>query len=129
MFERPVTFRHGDGGASAGRIDSYRRGCFVLEAKKLKVSSGETALTTKEQTIYAKGLVAVLHSLHADLSLPAILRGQRPCQNKSQPSPPASPARVSGKPACPNCSPPSPRWAAHDVWMTGGGWSDLTLAI
>lgn len=35
MFERPVTFRHGDGGASAGRIDCYRRGCFVLEAKKL----------------------------------------------------------------------------------------------
>jgi hypothetical protein len=43
MFERPVTFRHGDGGASAGRIDCYRRGCFVLEAKKIKVGSGGTA--------------------------------------------------------------------------------------
>lgn len=43
MFERPVTFRHGDGGASAGRIDCYRRGCFVLEAKKLKLGSGEAA--------------------------------------------------------------------------------------
>ncbi len=43
MFERPVTFRHGDGGASAGRIDCYRRGCFVLEAKKLKVGAGGTA--------------------------------------------------------------------------------------
>jgi hypothetical protein len=41
MFERPITFRHGDGGASAGRIDCYRRGCFVLEAKKLKVSRGD----------------------------------------------------------------------------------------
>jgi hypothetical protein len=40
MFERPVTFRHGDGGSSAGRIDCYRRGCFVLEAKKLKVPKG-----------------------------------------------------------------------------------------
>jgi hypothetical protein len=36
MFERPVTFAHGDGSTSAGRIDLYKRGCFVLEAKKLK---------------------------------------------------------------------------------------------
>ncbi|KZC39889.1 DNA methyltransferase [Rhodanobacter sp. FW510-R12] len=36
MFERPVTFAHGDGSSSAGRIDLYRRSCFVLEAKKLK---------------------------------------------------------------------------------------------
>jgi len=36
MFERPITFAHGDGGSSAGRIDLYKRGCFVLEAKKLK---------------------------------------------------------------------------------------------
>ena len=36
MFERPVTFAHGDGSNSAGRIDLYKRGCFVLEAKKLK---------------------------------------------------------------------------------------------
>ncbi len=33
MFERPVTFRHGDGSTSAGRIDCYKRGPFVLEAK------------------------------------------------------------------------------------------------
>ena len=39
MFERPVTFAHGDGSTSAGRIDCYRRGHFVLEAKKLKASS------------------------------------------------------------------------------------------
>ncbi len=40
MFERPVSFRHGDGGSSAGRIDCYRRGCFVLEAKKIRVPKG-----------------------------------------------------------------------------------------
>jgi hypothetical protein len=39
MFERPVTFTHGNGGTSAGRIDCYRRGHFVLEAKKLKAGS------------------------------------------------------------------------------------------
>ena len=36
MFERPITFAHGDGSSSAGRIDLYRRGAFVLESKKLK---------------------------------------------------------------------------------------------
>ena len=39
MFERPVTFSHGDGSSSPGRIDCYKRGHFVLEAKKLKVGS------------------------------------------------------------------------------------------
>ena len=34
MFERPITFAHGDGSTSAGRIDCYRRGHFVIEAKK-----------------------------------------------------------------------------------------------
>jgi hypothetical protein len=36
MFERPITFLHGDGSTSAGRIDLYRRGGFVLESKKLR---------------------------------------------------------------------------------------------
>jgi len=36
MFERPITFSHGDGSSSAGRIDCYRRAHFVLEAKKLR---------------------------------------------------------------------------------------------
>ena len=36
MFERPITFRHGDGSTSPGRVDCYRRGAFVLESKKLK---------------------------------------------------------------------------------------------
>lgn len=36
MFERPVSFTHGDGSTSGGRIDLYRRGAFVLESKKLR---------------------------------------------------------------------------------------------
>jgi hypothetical protein len=36
VFERRVTFRHGDGSTSNGFIDCYRRGAFVLEAKKIK---------------------------------------------------------------------------------------------
>lgn len=39
MFERPIAFRHGDGGRSAGRIDLYRRGAFVLESKKVRLGS------------------------------------------------------------------------------------------
>ena len=38
MFERPVTFKHGDGTTSAGRIDCYRQGAFCLESKKLKAT-------------------------------------------------------------------------------------------
>ena len=39
VFERRVTFQHGDGSASAGRIDCYKRGHFVLEAKKIKLGA------------------------------------------------------------------------------------------
>ncbi len=36
VFERRVTFRHGDGTTSEGRIDCYKRGHFVLESKKIR---------------------------------------------------------------------------------------------
>ena len=36
VFERRVTFAHGDGSQSNGFIDCYKRGAFVLEAKKVK---------------------------------------------------------------------------------------------
>jgi hypothetical protein len=34
VFERAVVFQHGDGTSSTGRIDLYKQGCFVLEAKQ-----------------------------------------------------------------------------------------------
>jgi hypothetical protein len=34
VFERPVTFRHTGGTATTGRIDCYKRECFILEAKQ-----------------------------------------------------------------------------------------------
>ena len=40
MFERPISFQHGDGSTSAGRIDLYRRGAFVLESKKVRARAG-----------------------------------------------------------------------------------------
>ena len=39
VFERRITFAHGDGSASPGFIDCYRRSTFVLEAKKVKVGA------------------------------------------------------------------------------------------
>jgi hypothetical protein len=39
VFERRVTLARGDGSSSEGRIDCYRRGCFVLEAKKVRAGA------------------------------------------------------------------------------------------
>lgn len=65
MFERPITFHHGDGTTSAGRIDCYRRGHFVLEAKKLKAGAAtkgfdDALLRARAQAEgYARALPAV----------------------------------------------------------------------
>jgi hypothetical protein len=39
VFERRVTFAHGDGSQSSGFVDCYKRGAFVLEAKKVKAGA------------------------------------------------------------------------------------------
>ena len=41
VFERSVTFRHGDGSTSNGRIDLYKQGHFVCEAKQGSDQPGE----------------------------------------------------------------------------------------
>jgi len=52
VFERSVTFQHGDGSTSTGRIDLYRRGCFVLEAKQGSDQPGEPSLfSVKEEGV------------------------------------------------------------------------------
>ncbi|MCK0196430.1 class I SAM-dependent DNA methyltransferase [Ancylobacter sp. 6x-1] len=43
VFERAVTFREPDGTSARGRIDLYKRGCFVLEAKQSRQGSGAKA--------------------------------------------------------------------------------------
>jgi hypothetical protein len=45
VFERRVTFSHGDGSQSAGFMDCYHRGRFVLEAKKVKTGRAGDVLT------------------------------------------------------------------------------------
>ena len=39
VFERRVSFAHGDGSQSFGFVDCYKRGAFVLEAKKSKLGA------------------------------------------------------------------------------------------
>ena len=64
VFERRVTFAHGDGSQSFGFIDCYHRGRFVLEAKKLKLGAGtrgfdEALLRARTQAEnYARALPA-----------------------------------------------------------------------
>ena len=45
VFERVVTFKEPDGTTSHGRIDLYKRGCFVLEAKQSRQKRGYKELS------------------------------------------------------------------------------------
>ena len=64
-FERRIDFRHDDGGATPGRIDLYKRGCFVMEAKqsaKRKAKKGADPRQTDmlpEDAMQAKAGAAV----------------------------------------------------------------------
>ena len=49
VFERNVTFRHAGGTSSTGRIDCYKRGCFILEAKQS--AKRQHTLETEQLTI------------------------------------------------------------------------------
>lgn len=66
VFERNVTFRHPNGTSSTGRIDCYKRGCFILEAKQS---------AKRRQAVDEKQLV--LAGLEATQKLGAAKRGTR----------------------------------------------------
>lgn len=52
VFERSVTFRHGDGTTSTGRIDLYKQGHFVCEAKQGSDQPSEKSpLAVKEEGV------------------------------------------------------------------------------
>jgi hypothetical protein len=48
-LERAVTFDDGGGKQTTGRIDLYKRGCFVLETKQGTISPDEQAAAEKAQ--------------------------------------------------------------------------------
>ena len=56
-FEVEVTERHPDGSTTKGRIDLYRRGCFVLESKQFqaaKAAASQLELAAQEAGVIAK---------------------------------------------------------------------------
>ncbi len=56
-FEFEVTERHADGSTSLGRIDLYRRGCFVLESKQFqaaKAAASQLELAAQEAGVVAR---------------------------------------------------------------------------
>jgi hypothetical protein len=46
VFERAVKFQAPDGTTTTGRIDLYKRGCFVLEAKQSRLAGATKGLPT-----------------------------------------------------------------------------------
>jgi hypothetical protein len=52
VFERLVTFKEHDGTTSHGRIDLYKRGCFVLEAKQSRQRGGYKELPGQTDLFY-----------------------------------------------------------------------------
>jgi hypothetical protein len=54
VFERAVTFRTPDGGTAPGRIDLYRRGSFVLEAKQSRRPGAPKALPEQGDLLAAE---------------------------------------------------------------------------
>ena len=52
-FEYPVAFQHETGPNATGRIDLYRRGCFVLEAKQSRLKGQAKAMLSAEEAVEA----------------------------------------------------------------------------
>ena len=50
VLERAVTFEDGGGKQTTGRIDLYKRGCFVLETKQGVTRSEEVSSDNKNRT-------------------------------------------------------------------------------
>src|SRR5439155_12784616 len=53
VFERAVTFRDPDGSTSQGRIDLYKRGSFVLEAKQSRLKGGAKEVEGQAGDLFA----------------------------------------------------------------------------
>jgi hypothetical protein len=57
VFERAVIFNNGDGTTSTGRIDLYKRGCFVLEAKQGsdRVTNSAPLFSSESELLASRG--------------------------------------------------------------------------
>lgn len=65
-FERKVRFQHDDGRCTVRKIDCYKRGCFVLEAKRARRPSNSRASSSKTQTdLTDEAMARALHQARA----------------------------------------------------------------
>lgn len=57
VFERVVKFQGVDGPAGLGRIDFYKRGCFVLEAKQSRMAGGKKEVSDlgQQKSLFGDG--------------------------------------------------------------------------
>ncbi len=69
-FERPVTFHHANGTTSTGRIDLYKRGSFVLEAKQGSEQKARPADPRQHELITGEALGSSPRGM-ADRNTPA----------------------------------------------------------
>ncbi|PIP01346.1 class I SAM-dependent DNA methyltransferase [Pleomorphomonas carboxyditropha] len=53
VFERRVERKRPDGTIEAGRIDLYKRGCFILEAKQNRLHGGKKAIPEGQTDLFA----------------------------------------------------------------------------
>lgn len=53
VFERRVERGRPDGTTEAGRIDLYKRGCFILEAKQSRLRGGKKAVSEGQMDLFA----------------------------------------------------------------------------
>jgi hypothetical protein len=54
VFERLVARRQPDGTTDRGRIDLYKRGCFILEAKQSRQKGGKKALPDDQADLFSE---------------------------------------------------------------------------
>ncbi len=57
VFERRVERRRPDGTLEAGRIDLYKRGCFILEAKQSRLRGGKKAAPVGQADMFSSSTI------------------------------------------------------------------------
>jgi SAM-dependent methyltransferase len=76
VFERAVKAGHADGSSSNGRIDLYKRGCFVLEAKQSRLKGGAKEVAG-QQSLFGAEEPAVLGRRDAGRSWDVLMMNAR----------------------------------------------------
>ncbi|WP_230782539.1 class I SAM-dependent DNA methyltransferase [Sphingomonas sp. Leaf37] len=77
VFERAVTFRDEGGRSGHGRIDLYRRGCFVLEAKQSRERGGAKEVPLAPEQATLPGIEAVRGRRSAHRGWDVLMRNAR----------------------------------------------------